>query len=37
MGGYNKVFTRELVIDEDGVIRIVDDEENIVAVDTYKI
>jgi hypothetical protein len=37
MGGYNKVFTREMVIDEDGVIRLVDDEGNTLEEDTYKI
>jgi hypothetical protein len=37
MGGSNKVFTRELVIDEDGVIRLVDDGGNTLEEDTYNI
>jgi hypothetical protein len=37
MGGSNKVFTRELVIDEDGVIRLVDDEGEVLEKDIHKI
>jgi hypothetical protein len=37
MGGSNKVFTRELVINEDGVIRLLDDEGEVLESDTHSI
>jgi hypothetical protein len=37
MGGYNKVFTREMVTDEDGVIRLLDEEGEVLDTDTHKI
>jgi hypothetical protein len=33
----NKVYTRELVVDEDGVIRIIDDNGEVLSLDTWKL
>ncbi len=37
MGGSNKVFTREIVIDEDGVIRLVNEQGEVLAADEHNI
>ena len=33
----NKMFTRELVVDDDGVIRMIDDNGEILPLDTWKV
>src|SRR5438046_1081619 len=33
----NKVYNRELIVDEDGVIRIVDDNGEIISLDQWKV
>lgn len=33
----NKMYTRELVVDEDGIIRMIDDNGEVLPLDTWKV